>query len=83
MDTRIITKPKSFDGTEGQWQDWKFGFQNYMACVDPEYVTELEAAATAPGSLVGQVWPAPTTRRSTALYAVLASLLQHRPLGLL
>ena len=49
---RLLSKPKSFDGTESNWIEWKF---SYMAYLDDQMVKEtLEAmTAAAPIKLAG------------------------------
>ena len=42
IDTRMIGKPRVFTGEEAHWQDWKFGFTNYMTLVDAEYDSLLD-----------------------------------------
>ena len=34
MDTRLLEKPKSFDGTTDSWRQFKFTFLGYAGAVD-------------------------------------------------
>ena len=46
-DTRMIEKPGKFAVKHEKWIDWRFGMENYLACVAPEFQPELDAAAGA------------------------------------
>ena len=52
---RLLSKPKSFDGTEAYWIEWKFSFMAYLGAIDDLMVKEtLEAmSAAAPIKLAG------------------------------
>ena len=44
VDTRLLAKPKEFNGTEKAWKDWKFTFKAYMAAVNRYFAHELKEA---------------------------------------
>ena len=52
---RLLSKPKSFDGTEAHWIEWKFSFMAYLGAIDDFMVKEtLEAmSAAVPIKLAG------------------------------
>ena len=33
VDTRLLAKPKEFNGAEKSWKDWKFTFKAYMVAL--------------------------------------------------
>ena len=47
VDTRLIQKPTRYSGDEAAWRDWRFAFENYLCCLEPSYLEELNAAAAA------------------------------------
>ena len=78
VDLKIISKPRSFGKEASNWSEWKWAFENYMACVEPRFVPELEAAAASPDSLALDDMGNETQKRSYMLFAVLAGLLEAK-----
>ena len=79
VDTRLIQKPKTFGRDEGEWSYFRFSFENWLACVSFEYVDEMEHAAKS--VIPVEATDASVRARSVALYAVLATILEGRILG--
>ena len=50
IDTKLMQKPKSFNGDKSAWSDWAFCFRAYVGAVDARMKTLLDHAqvATAP-----------------------------------
>ena len=69
VDLKIIAKPRSFGKEAANWNEWKWSFENYMACVGPRFVGELEAAATSPDQLAMEDMSDNTQKRSYMLFA--------------
>lgn len=51
VDTRLVQKPDKLKNEE-QWLEWRFVFENYLACVAAEFSEELELAARSTGHLL-------------------------------
>ena len=47
VDVKLIQKPSRFSGDESKWRDWKFAFENYLACVDNTFPQDLDGAEAA------------------------------------
>ena len=77
-DTRLLGRPKSFDGREASWRTFRFGFLGYCAAVDPELRAALAEAEQADLSVIGNaVLDASRRRLSTQVYYMLALLAEE------
>ena len=47
VDTKLLGKPRSFDGKEASWRTFRFGFLGYCAAVDPDLRQALAKAEMA------------------------------------
>ena len=81
---RLLSKPKSFDGTEAHWIEWQFSFISYLGAIDDLMVKDtLEAmSAAAPIKLAGMTDDA-TLRRAALMFTLLAQLWSKRAAVLL
>ena len=78
VDTRLLGRPKSFDGREASWRTFRFGFLGYCAAVDPELRAALAEAEQADLSVIGNaVLDASRRRLSTQVYYMLALLAEE------
>ena len=75
VDTRLLTKPSTFGGEEAKWKDWRFGFEDFMACVNAAYANEMNSAVGYETTANDENNP-DIRKRSTALYAILASIMK-------
>ena len=44
VDTRVLGKPESFDGTDSRWRDWSTVVRAYVPLIDPLPSTTMEDA---------------------------------------
>ena len=86
VDTRLLIKPTRFkDGNKdpSAWAEWRFTFENYMACLDEQYSDELTQAADQANPIIISASAQPAThKRAKTLFAVLAGLLTGKDLAL-
>ena len=50
--TKMLSKPRHFDGKETNGSDWKFSMINWMAVLDPAADAIMEKAAFYPSEIV-------------------------------
>ncbi|CAE7270690.1 unnamed protein product [Symbiodinium sp. CCMP2592] len=84
---RILNRPACFGSTShdsdlGSWLDWAHAFKAWLIFADPQYEIELQAIESNL-DVENPTMPAETAERSRRLYAILSSLLQHKPKMLL
>ena len=86
---RILNRPASFGSTShdhdcASWPDWSHAFRSWLIFAEGMYETELKVVEDNL-SVVQNIatMPAASADRSRRLYAILASLLQHRPKAML
>ena len=51
IDTKLIDKPSKCPEGKDKWPEWRFKFENYMACLEPKYTKELDEAAVSTGPI--------------------------------
>ena len=69
VDTRLLGKPKSFDGREASWRTFRFGFLGYCAAMDPNLRQALAEAELADYSVIANtVLDARRRQLSTQVY---------------
>jgi len=84
VDTRLMEKPGRLSQERDRWLEWRFRFENYLGCVDPKFLDEMDQVVglTVPATIKeGPEKPA-VQRRAVTLYAILASLLQGKDLSI-
>ena len=85
VDTKLIQKPGRFgaltekENPEKSWAGWRFVFENYMTCIDPQFGPDMDAVATRQNALQwNDAWTPDIQRRTTTLYAILVSILDGK-----
>lgn len=71
-DTKIVSKPGRLTDDQSKWSEWRFQFENFLACVDQRVLEEMALAER----MTGPLEPIETDgvrQRGVQLYAVLAS----------
>ena len=48
VDTKLLTKPRSFGGKEEEWGSWSFNMLAYVSALDGDMLKELTAASAEP-----------------------------------
>ena len=77
MDTRLLVKPKSFDGTTDNWRQFKFTFLGYAVSVDSRLTQAMvESEVLQETAITNSALPARDQRVSTKLYYMLVLLLE-------
>ena len=68
MDTRLLEKPKSFDGTTDNWRQFKFTFLGYVGAVDSRLKqVMIESEVLQENAIMNSPLPARDRRVSTQL----------------
>ena len=77
VDTRLLGKPKSFDGSTDSWRQFKFTFLGYACAVDSRLKQAMIESEVLPeASITNSALPARDLRVSTQLYYMLVLLLE-------
>ena len=77
VDTRLLGKPKSFDGSTDNWRQFKFTFLGYADTVDSRLKQAMiESAMPQENAIMNSALPARDQRVSTQLYYMLVLLLE-------
>ena len=77
VDTRLLGKPKSFDGTTDNWRQIKFTFLGHAGAVDSRLKQAMiESEVLQKTAITNSALPARDQRVSTQLYHMLALLLE-------
>ena len=78
MDTRLLGKPKSFDGTGEAWASFSTVLRAYIGAISPELLTSMQQAEAEVTPISQAALAAPEAARSTQLYFILVMLLEGR-----
>ena len=81
--SKILGKPCSYGGDAAQWKEWRFAFEMWWACLDPQAETLLENAVGCGHVIVPATSTADAQELGRILYLILAQSLKGRPLELL
>ena len=74
-------EPKTREEELGQWRDWSWSLEQYLATLDPQYVADIENIRKNVDTPVDMsVMHDDEKKRCSFLYGLLASLLRGRPL---
>ena len=77
LDTRLLGKPKSFDGTTDNWRQFKFTFLGYTGAVDSRFKQALiESELLQEAAITNAALPPREQRVSTQLYFILVLVLE-------
>ena len=77
VDTRLLGKPKSFDGSTDSWRQFKFTFLGYAGAVDSRLKQAMIESEVLPeAATTNSALPARDQRVSTQLYYMLVLLLE-------
>ena len=87
IDTKLIDKPSKCPEGKDKWPEWRFKFENYMACLEPKYTKELDEAAVSTGPItiregIDTGLATELAKRNTTLFAILSMLLQGKDFAL-
>eukprot|EP00971_Amphidinium_carterae_P348034 6490285-Amphidinium_carterae.1 len=74
---KALPKPSKLEKST-QWFQWRFEFENYMSCMNPNFHDELDLAVQSSQACVVPADPG-IQSRSYQLFAMLASLTAERP----
>ena len=86
---RILPKPPNFDPRSreeeiAQWRDFSWSLEQYLSSMDSNFIEDIKELRSNPGREIEVALQSDEERqRSSFLYALLASLLCHRPLSLI
>lgn len=80
LDTKILTKPRTFSGVETAWSDWKFAMKTYLVVLDNEYEDELEQVEGKTEEVIENLSMTDTVSRSRTLFAILVSCTEGKAL---
>ena len=71
VDTRVLGRPKSFDGQQENWQDWTFAMRAYLSCLTETMADLLDATEKSPETI--ELGPLPEAAKADAqqLYYIL------------
>ena len=77
-DLKVVARPRTFDGQQHHFREWKFAFENYMLLLDSEFLQEMVASEAATLEVAVPADKPETQKRSITLFAVLASMTAGR-----
>ena len=78
VDTRLLGKPRSFDGSTDSWRQFKFTFLGYAGAVDSRLKQAMiESEALQEAAITNSALPARDQRISTQLYYMIVLLLER------
>ena len=75
IDTRLLGKPRSFDGSDEAWSNFSTILRAYMGAISPELLSAMQAAEAETSPIVQSALPAESAAKSTQLYFILVMLL--------
>ena len=78
VDTRLLGKPKSFDGTDESWASFATVMRAYIGAISPDLLAAMVAAESETGPIVQSSLDQANQQRSTQLYFILVMLLEGR-----
>ena len=78
VDTRLLGKPKSFDGTDESWASFATIMRAYIGAISPDLLTAMVQAESEATPIVQTSLDAANQQRSTQLYFILVMLLEGR-----
>eukprot|EP00971_Amphidinium_carterae_P287740 5712331-Amphidinium_carterae.1 len=83
VDTKLLTKPSVFKGSDAEWQLWAFKFRAYCGAVDPKLLEAMQRAEAAADmrALRNASLTAGEQATSTQLYYLLVLLLDSQALA--
>ena len=76
IDTRILSKPRSWDGSKEEWHRWSFQLCNYSQVLSPTLAHWMETAARSPVMINNADLDEPQVQASAQLHSILALLLE-------
>ena len=72
MDTRVLGKPKNFDGQQENRQDWSFAVRAYLSCLTETMADLLDAAEKSQETIELGPLPEEVKAEARQLYYILA-----------
>ena len=82
VDTRLLGKPDSFDGSQAKWRDWPIVFRSYAGALSSVLAREMPIAEKSTASCVNAVLSDESAKASNVLYFVLVMLCKGQALDL-
>ena len=80
VDTKLLSKPKSFSGNQDEWAGWSFKMLAYLGALDGNITSELMHAVTSPlGDVQNAKLPADAEDRLLALGRERLGVHEDRP----
>ena len=76
VDTRLLGKPRSFDGSEESWAGFAVIMKAYIGAISPDLLTSMVAAEAEANPIAQSLLDAASQQRSTQLYFILVLLLK-------
>eukprot|EP00971_Amphidinium_carterae_P103997 2059650-Amphidinium_carterae.1 len=73
INNKVIPRPPRLTD-KTHWYNWRFEFENYLVCLQDEYLEEMRLALQVGGPVTLPSGHPELRRRAFALYAILASL---------
>ena len=83
LDTRVLGKPETFDGSIEKWADWAFVFRSYVHCVSADLGTLLHEAEGRTEQIPAEKLSPVARQLGTQLYHMLVLLCKDRALRVL
>ena len=79
VDTRVLGRPRGFDGKEAHWKGFRFTFLGYCGAIDPSLRELLVQAEIEPdtGVLLNAALAADVRQKSAQIYYMLVMLLEE------
>ena len=81
--TKVLKQPERFaaktrEEEHAQWPNWSWGLEQYLSCLDPGFIPDLQALAGQDNQVFMKDMTEDTRERSRVLYGVLAGLLHDK-----
>ena len=83
LDTKVISKPKSWDGSKEEWRRWSFQLRNYCQVLSPNMGRWMEMSERVAEPIRNEDLAADQQRASLQLHSILALLLKGSALDAL
>ena len=83
IDTRMLTKPKTFSGRDEDWASWAVVTRAYCGALDPRFLAEMTEVEDTDEAVTNDKLGEAAKQRSATLYYVLAMLMDGRAQSML
>ena len=80
VDTRLLGRPKNYNGSKAEWAQWKFVFKSYMGAVDQNLLTSMDTAEAQNSALDFNTYGPVAQQHARTLSYILSQVVTNGPL---